>query len=260
MADSKLKLAYTERPLVDCYRVFMFLDEFHSAEGNIVRISAQQASRFAKEIADDFNPIHDPQAQRFCVPGDLLFSLVLAKYGISPKMRFIFKGMVGDHDPLDFSPSEAQAINISNGADKVYLRVEREGEILQNPELAATLSRNYVAFSGHNYPYTIQPLLTSQQVMLNPERPLVIYERMLFELDHLDIKNPVLEAKKAELVVNGKRGEVNLNFVIKSEGLEVGQGFKRLLVSGLIPHDQAVADKLVADYLLLKQNYQAVTR
>ena len=234
----------------------MFLDEFHSAEGHTLRISAQQASRFAKEVADDFNPIHNPDAQRFCVPGDLLFSLVLAKYGLSPKMTFIFKGMVGDNDPLDFSPSDAPEINISNGADKVYLRVEREGEILKNPELAETLSRNYVAFSGHNYPYTIQPLLTSQNVMLNPERPLVIYERMLFELDDLNIKNPVLEAKQAELVVNGKRGEVNLNFAIKSEGLVVGRGFKRLLVSGLIPHDDAVAEQLVAAYLALKTNYR----
>lgn len=237
----------------------MLLDEFHHAEGNIVRISALQASRFAKEIADDFNPIHNPDAQRFCVPGDLLFSLVLAKYGISPKMSFIFKGMVGDNDPLDFSPTDAPAFDISNGADKVYLRVEREGNVLKNPALAEILSRNYVAFSGHNYPYTIQPLLTSQNVMLNPERPLVIYERMLFELATLDLKNPVLEAKQAELVVNGKRGEVNLNFVIKSEGLEVGHGFKRLLVSGLIPHDQAVAEKLVATYLALKTHYQTTT-
>lgn len=235
----------------------MFLDEFHKADGNIVRISAQQASRFAKEIADDFNPIHNPDAQRFCVPGDLLFSLVLAKYGISPKMTFIFKGMVGDNDPLDFTPTDANAFDISNGADKVYLRVEREGEILKKPALAETLSRNYVAFSGHNYPYTIQPLLTSQQVMLNPERPLVIYERMLFELDTLDLENPTLEAKQAELVVNGKRGEVNLNFAIKSVGKIVGHGFKRLLVSGLIPHNDEVAEKLVATYLGLKASYQS---
>lgn len=235
----------------------MFLDEFHKVDGNLVRISAQQASRFAKEIADDFNPIHNPDAQRFCVPGDLLFSLVLAKYGISPKMTFIFKGMVGDNDPLDFSPTDANAFDISNGADKVYLRVEREGEILKKPTLAETLSRNYVAFSGHNYPYTIQPLLTSQQVMLNPERPLVIYERMLFELDTLDLENPILEAKQAELVVNGKRGEVNLNFAIKSAGKTVGHGFKRLLVSGLIPHNDEVAEKLVATYLGLKASYQS---
>lgn len=234
----------------------MFLDEFHKAEGNTVRISAQQASRFAKEIADDFNPIHNPDAQRFCVPGDLLFSLVLAKYGISPKMTFIFKGMVGNNDPLDFSPTDANAFDISNGADKVYLRVEREGEILTNPVLAETLSRNYVAFSGHNYPYTIQPLLTSQNVMLNPDRPLVIYERMLFELDTLELENPTLEAKQAELVVNGKRGEVNLNFAIKSEGKVVGHGFKRLLVSGLIPYNHEVAEKLVATYLGLKASYR----
>ena len=238
----------------------MYLDEFHTADGHTVRISAVQASRFAKEIADDFNPIHNPDTPRFCVPGDLLFSLVLAKYGISPKMTFIFKGMVGDNDPLDFTPTDANEINISNGAEKVYLRVEREGEIVKDPALTETLSRNYVAFSGHNYPYTIQPLLTSQNVMLNPERPLVIYERMSFELEQLDLENPTLEAKKAELAVNGKRGEVTLNFNIKSGDKLVGHGFKRLLVSGLIPHDDAVAEKLVATYLALKESYTSVLK
>ncbi len=233
----------------------MYLDEFHSATGDTLRISAQQASRFAKELADDFNPIHDPDAKRFCVPGDLLFSLVLAKYGVSRKMCFIFKGMVGDNTPLDFTPTDAPEFDIGNDEGKVYLSVQRDGIRSHDPALAENMARHYVAFSGRNYPYTIQPLLTENGVMLNPERPLVIYERMLFELDHLDINNPVLESTKAELQVNGKRGEVNLNFNIKSGDAIVGHGFKRLLVSGLIPHDDRVADQLVADYLALKANY-----
>ena len=32
----------------------------------------------------------------FCVPGDLLFAVLLKKEGISQKMRFDFAGMVGD--------------------------------------------------------------------------------------------------------------------------------------------------------------------
>ena len=42
----------------------MFLDRFHSVQDGHVVISALQASQFAKEIAGDFNPIHDPDARR----------------------------------------------------------------------------------------------------------------------------------------------------------------------------------------------------
>ncbi len=57
----------------------MFLDPYHCEEDGFVRVGAEQASQFAKGVADDFNPIHDPDSRRFCVPGDLLFALVLSR-------------------------------------------------------------------------------------------------------------------------------------------------------------------------------------
>ena len=51
----------------------MLVEKYYSEVGQEVRVSRQQASDFAKNIADDFNPIHDVQTKRFCVPGDLLF-------------------------------------------------------------------------------------------------------------------------------------------------------------------------------------------
>ena len=61
----------------------MFLDKYYSEVGTKVQFTRQQGSGFAKEIADDFNPLHDPDAKLFCVPGDLLFAIALAKYGLS---------------------------------------------------------------------------------------------------------------------------------------------------------------------------------
>ena len=49
---------------------------YQESEGK-VSVTREQASRFAKSIADDCNPLHDIDAKRFCVPGDLLFSMVL---------------------------------------------------------------------------------------------------------------------------------------------------------------------------------------
>ncbi|MEZ5534102.1 MAG: DUF3581 domain-containing protein [Thiolinea sp.] len=234
----------------------MYLDQFHQADKHRVTITAGQASRFAKEIADDFNPLHNPDAKRFCVPGDLLFSLVLSKYGLSQKMCFLFKGMVGDNTPLNFTPTDAAQFALKDDKDKVYLEVEREGAQSHDQQMIETLTRNYVAFSGHNFPHTLQPLLAENGVMINQDRPMVIYERMSFELERVDLQQPEMEAAKADFSVNGKRGTADLNFVIKDGGKKVGTGFKRLLVSGLKPYDEAAAQALVQAYLDSKTAYK----
>lgn len=234
----------------------MYLDQFHQADKHQVTIAAGQASRFAKEIADDFNPLHNPDSKRFCVPGDLLFSLVLAKYGLSQKMCFLFKGMVGDNTPLNFTPTDAAHFALTDDKDKVYLEVEREGAQSHDQQVIETLTRNYVAFSGHNFPHTLQPLLAENGVMINLERPMVIYERMSFELERVDLQQPEMEAASADFSVQGKRGTADLNFVIKDGGETIGSGFKRLIVSGLKPYDETAAQTLVQAYLDSKTAYQ----
>lgn len=234
----------------------MYLDQFHYAENYQVTIAAEQASRFAKEIADDFNPLHNPDAKRFCVPGDLLFSLVLAKYGLNRKMCFLFKGMVGDNTALNFTPTDAAQFTLTDAQDKVYLQVEREGAQNHDQDVIEALTRNYVAFSGHNFPHTLQPLLAENGVMINPDRPMVIYERMSFELERVDLQQPELEAVQADFTVNGKRGTADLNFIVKDNEATVGTGFKRLLVSGLKPYNETVAEALVQAYLESKTAYK----
>jgi len=67
-----------------------FLSDFYSAlQGDQISVSAEQGNNFAKFIADDFNPIHDTQSKRFCVPGDLLFAIALERYGLHESMSFL---------------------------------------------------------------------------------------------------------------------------------------------------------------------------
>ena len=68
----------------------MFLSPYFQQTGSTLTVSPQQASDFAKGIATDFNPIHDPDAKRFCVPGDLLFSLILSGIWLAAKHGFFF--------------------------------------------------------------------------------------------------------------------------------------------------------------------------
>ena len=96
----------------------MFLQPFYNIDQNVeqptaassLTISAEQGSRFAKTISNDFNPIHDADSKRFCVPGDLLFALVLQRYGLSQNMSFQFSGMVSAETALEFPRVTRRAI------------------------------------------------------------------------------------------------------------------------------------------------------
>lgn len=235
----------------------MFLDQFHSNQASGVVVSPEQASHFAKQIAGDFNPLHDPEAKRFCVPGDLLFSLVLGQYGLSEKMQFRFSGMVGKGVSLEFPASDHAELSICDSAGKEYLQVVRSGVVCRDEKILEPLIRQYVAFSGQNFPYVLVPLMAEHQVMINPARPMVIYEEMSLEFDTLELTSPELVQADNRLEVDGKRGRAFLHFDIKDGGKVVGRGFKKLILSGLRPFDGEVIEQISAAYLERKANYQA---
>ena len=235
----------------------MFLDNyFNKNEGNI-NVSPQQASNFAKKVAGDFNPIHDEDAKRFCVPGDLLFALVLNNYGLSQNMNFTFSGMVGDGVDLVFPDASNSSFTISDSNGKDYLSIEHEGETSTDPDLIQNLTRHYVEFSGQTFPHILVPLMAEHKVMINPDRPLVIYESMAINMNRLDIKDPVLELANSTLDVNGKRGSVCLEFNLKSGDEIVGTGEKKMVLSGLREFDQESIDQLVENYASRKQAYSS---
>ncbi len=231
----------------------MLLEDFYSEDNSKVIFSRQQASDFAKNIAGDFNPIHDTDAKRFCVPGDLLFSLVLAKFGLSQKMRFVFSGMVNDGVALNFPDTDSATLDIVDGKGKKYLSLERSGNTTRDKALIRDLTYRCVQFSGQTFPHVLIPLMSEQQVMLNPNRPLVIYESMTIDLDRLNFENPQLELTRPILEVDGKRGNVRLEFRVKADGETVGRGEKAMVISGLLAYDEAKVQAMVDNYASRKQ-------
>lgn len=212
-----------------------------------ITFSREQASAFAKQIANDFNPIHDIDAKRFCVPGDLLFAIALSRIGLSQKMTVKFADMVADGIELNF-PSSGDDLAITDSNGKTYLTISRSGEKTTDDQLIADLTRNYVEFSGKTFPHILVPLWQAQNVMINPARPLVIYESMSIDLDRLDIISPTLELADSQLTVDGKRGNVRLAFNLIDAGEIVGRGEKHMVLSGLREYDQPTIDELVAFY------------
>jgi uncharacterized protein DUF3581 len=235
----------------------MFLKDFYSIQGDDVSIDAEKASMFAKEVAHDFNPLHDIDAKRFCVPGDLLFALALEKYGLSQTMHFIFSGMVGHDVLLNFPDTDAEKIDVNDHQGKTYLQVERSGNLSRDSALIESFTRDYVAFSGQNFPYVLVPLLAQENVMFNLNRPLVIYESMTLSFHHLDFRQASVEMLEPKMEVNGKRASAFLHFQIKADGRKVGKGVKKLAISVSSSYEPEPMQTFVDGYLTRKNNYLA---
>jgi hypothetical protein len=226
----------------------MFLQPFYTKSDNHFSVSGEQGSHFAKQICNDYNPIHDPDSKRFCVPGDLLFALSLNNYGLSEKMNFDFSGLVPADKLLVFPTSENTELVIKDEREKAYLTVVREGEVNSDQDVIEHLVRSYVAFSGHSFPYILVPLMEQHQVMINHNRPLVMYQSMSLNLDQLDLEKPEVKLINSDMQVEGKRGNVTLHFAINDGGKAVGRGEKKLVLSGLREFDQQAMEQLIKEY------------
>jgi len=235
----------------------MFLDNYCSVINNKTVFSRQQASDFAKQVADDFNPLHDIDAKRFCVPGDLLFSLVLAKTGLHQEMTFKFSGMVTDGISLDFPSKIDGEACITDENNKEYMQMSASGEKTSDQQVIESLIRSYVEFSGHTFPHILVKLMAEKNVMINPTRPMIMYESMSIHLDSLNIKNVKLVEANSTLEINGKRGNACLLFDLVSEGVVVGHGKKHMLLSGLREYCQETIDNIVNGYNDKKAQYVA---
>jgi len=233
----------------------MNLEKFYNLEGSRLSFTRQQASDFAKSVAGDFNPLHDIDSKRFCVPGDLLFSVIIHHYGLRQTMGFSFSGMVSDDVTLILPAVNAREISIYDENDKKYLDVSCDGAHSQNPGLISSLIRNYVEFSGHTFPHVLVPLMQQNNVMINTERPLVIYDHMRISLDTLDIDSVELKLADSKFRLYGKRGDVALNYDLCCNGETIGKGQKKMVLSGLREYDQAKIDALVDSYTEVKNCY-----
>lgn len=234
----------------------MFLDAFVSRHGEQFAFSATQASQFAKTIAEDFNPIHDADSKRFCVPGDLLFAYLLSRYGLSAELSCRFEGMVGA-DVLLHCVEQDREIQIQDDSGKVYLSLTQSGTTQQQCQFIEQLVRDYVRFSGQNFPHILQPLMQQHGVMINPQRPLVIYQSMTLHFSRFSAQCPTLRLATSSLEQEGKRAQVILKFELCDGEEVIGVGEKRLILGSLVPYDPAQMQAMVDFYNQRKQTLGA---
>jgi len=233
----------------------MFLDDFYTTSNNKISFTRQQASNFAKQIADDFNPLHNVDAKRFCVPGDLLFSLILTKSGLFQKMDFTFSGMVSNDIHLNFPNTIDAKASVTDDNSKDYMHVNVSGNSTNNEASIEALIRAYVEFSGHTFPHILVKLMEENNTMINPARPMVMYESMSIELESVDFTSVQLIESNSTLIIDGKRGSACLAFDLISNDVKVGHGKKHMLLSGLREYCQDTIDVIVQDYNETKAAY-----
>ncbi|KXO14049.1 hypothetical protein AKG98_113 [Moritella sp. JT01] len=233
----------------------MFLNEFYSQKDSSFRFTQQQASRFAKAVANDYNKIHDVDNKRFCVPGDLLFAVSLAKFGLSETMKIDFTGMVKNDVDLQFSPLLNNKTAIVNADEQAFMELELGGNTSHDEEIISKIIKEYVQFSGKNFPEIMVPLMRSENLMFNPARALIMYKCMQISLTRVDVKSIALKFDEAIINVHGKRATVTFKFDFYEGDEKVGTGQKEMLLSGLIPYEESVMDGVIADYQAAKNKY-----
>ena len=222
------------------------LSAYYQENNGKLSFTREQGSDFAKSVAGDYNPLHNEDSKRFCVPGDLLFSIVLEKYGISENMKFSFVGMVTEAVDL-ILPECSENLDITDG-EKTYLSVERTGRVSNDSALIERLIKNYVEFSGTTFPHVIVPLMAKEGVMINPDRPMVMYQSMSIHLDNVDVKAPALVFADPVFDYTGKRGSITLPFDLVENDEVIGRGEKHMLVSGIKSYDEAAMGALIDAY------------
>lgn len=224
----------------------MQVSQYYNTHADGVQISRDQGSRFAKLEAGDFNPLHDADAKRFVVPGDLLFSLLLTEFGGAEKMDFSFSGMVNEEMTI-FLAKQGDQLTVSAG-EKVMTSATIAGAPIDDTSFITQLVGAYVSFSGQTYPHILVPVMRDAGVMINPARPMVMYQSMSIELDQAKQGEISLRPSEHQFDVNGKRGDMYLNFDILCDGDVIGRGSKHMLLSGLREYNEAAMTKLTEEY------------
>ncbi len=251
----------------------MNLDTYRTIAANRLSFTREQSSFFAKEMAGDFNPLHDVTAKRFCVPGDLLFVCLVERFGLSRKTHIEFNSMVDESAMFELPESFVDQFILSSSQDTECLTLSHKGEVAAYNDRIAAMVTRYVKFSGLTFPDVLVPLMQQHDVMIHPSRPLVIYRSMTIELneagisfvgpsnsqDDIEVTVDAIELKliDSSLDVSGKKAEARLQFEFSANNIAIGSGCKQMLLGGLRPYEQATIDDIVLRYNSWRDNYHA---
>lgn len=225
------------------------------AQVAVLSFDETRASRFAKSVAGDFNPLHDEGHSRFCVPGDLLFAALASRYGLRAQTEVSFASMLAARAQVRLPEHCDEQLQLLDERDREVLSWSSRGERIQDTEFNRRLVHEYVRFSGETFPDILVPMMRDAGVMVNTARPLAVYKDMSIKLDADTVHAALTDGLDVRLVsgdhqfsVSGKKGAARLQFDIELNQQRVGVGEKQFVLGGLRPFDEAAISALVTEY------------
>lgn len=249
-----------------------------SGEACELSFDEPRASAFAKDVAGDFNPLHDVGNKRFCVPGDLLFAALLEHYGLHSEVSVGFAGMLGARSrvTLPARSGEGGRLHLLDERGRDVLGYVASGTRIEDAGFARRLAEEYVRFSGRTFPAILMPLMQQAGVMINPDRPLIIYKDMIIRLDAQAVAASLaahpagsiaagaaadaaltLDEGEHAFSANGKKGAASVRFSIRRGGATLGDGEKNFVLTGLREYDAEAVAGLLATHAQRVTAWQA---
>ena len=135
------------------------------------------------------------------------------------------------------------------------MELELDGKSSNDEHIISKIIKEYVQFSGKNFPDVMVPLMRTENLMFNPARALIMYKCMQINMTRVDVSSIELKFDEAVIDVKGKRATVTFKFDFYEGNEKVGTGQKEMLLSGLIPYEESVMNGVIADYQAAKEKY-----
>ena len=225
----------------------MFVDQYYTCHEENFYFPKHKSSAFAKQIAKDFNPLHDVKNRRFCVPGDLIFSAILSKFGANKEMTFDFKRMINGIEALNVVSSN-ESISVKNIQNEEMISIHRGGEITHDKVFINGFIRSYVEFSGKMFPEVILNAMKKSGVMPSLKRPLIIYVKMSFSLNVFSSNRPQVMLRETVFEKLGRKGVMSLYFDVWVNGEIIGFGEKKIFIGSVCPCDPSALQVYINSY------------
>jgi len=157
-----------------------FLGNVFTVKGWSRITSAAARPACCKEVAGDFNPIHDPGCPPLLRARRIYFSLsYFWRFGLSTDMTFHFSRPAGLKTcPANFAKGADGTIQVCDQARQGVSGSRPQRRHNTDKVFIEEFTLGYVAAFGQNFPPHHEALMESNGVMFNPTGQLVMYDSM----------------------------------------------------------------------------------
>lgn len=223
-------------------------------DDSLFKFNAVACDAYARNVVKDFNPIHNHLAKNYCVPGDLIFALMVERGGVHGSMRMDFLNRVGKDSEYIFVSGKAGMALLDRG-NKVQAQLIGSGDASVCVKCISAVSDAVLSCTSSYFPYKMMRSLRAENLMLSGCRSLVILKSIEVNVSDLHFASDLTAVFcSSSLRHSGRRGTIDAHFqLVGGNGQVLGQVIKTALIIGI----ERFNGKRSAQYL---ENYESLVR